>query len=92
VLGGTVQDAVEVWIIFCCSLPMLLRPHDGHYIAVCLAAVPGVRNGEAVKGCVKGFAWGLSLVLAFVCVMEDPFMLPFPRCLWVNNAGSSMEP
>ena len=46
---GIVVDSDEIWIIFGCSMPMLLRPHDGYYTSVSPVAVPGFMRGEAVK-------------------------------------------
>ncbi|KAL5313474.1 hypothetical protein ACEPPN_019207 [Leptodophora sp. 'Broadleaf-Isolate-01'] len=46
---GTVQEGDEVWILFGCSMPMLLRPHDAYHEVVAPVAAPGVMEGEIVK-------------------------------------------
>lgn len=46
---GTVQEGDEVWILFGCSMPMLLRPHDAYHEVVAPVAAPGVMGGEIVK-------------------------------------------
>jgi Heterokaryon incompatibility protein (HET) len=53
IIGLVTQSAVqaddEVWILFGCPLPMILRQHGRQYVVVCPASIPGLMRGEAVR-------------------------------------------
>ena len=40
----------EIWVLFGCSTPMILRPEEDHWKVVSLAYVTGFMEGEAVLG------------------------------------------
>jgi len=52
-IGLVTQSAVvikdEVWIVFGCPVPLVLRPRGRQYIVVCPASIPGFIRGEAVS-------------------------------------------
>jgi Heterokaryon incompatibility protein (HET) len=52
-IGLVTQSAVmikdEVWILFGCPVPLVLRPRGRQYIVVCPASIPGLMRGEAVS-------------------------------------------
>jgi hypothetical protein len=44
----------KVCVLQGCSVPVILRPVDDHHILIGEAKVPGIMNGEAVKGIEEG--------------------------------------
>jgi hypothetical protein len=50
VLEDVVDEGDEIWIVFGCSMPMLIRPYEGYDNVVAPVAVPGIMKEEGVKG------------------------------------------
>jgi Heterokaryon incompatibility protein (HET) len=52
-IGLVTQSAVmindEVWVLFGCPVPLVLRPRGRQYIVMCPTSIPGFMRGEAVS-------------------------------------------
>jgi hypothetical protein len=55
------QVGDEVWILFGCSRPMILRRQDSHYIVVGSAYLDGAMDGDILRGMPKHIKEGESL-------------------------------
>lgn len=50
ILASPTQAEDEVWILFGCSMPVVLRREDNHYVFVTPVSINGIMKGEAVEG------------------------------------------
>ncbi|KAF2273044.1 uncharacterized protein EI97DRAFT_436470 [Westerdykella ornata] len=47
---ASVKSGDEIWILFGCSTPMVLRRTVSHFLVVSPAYIPDIMNGEAMEG------------------------------------------